>query len=184
MLIKSSMITFLLPQAVAMESAGFMNALTSAASAAPVVRKRKRVTAAKVFVYVVGVTFTLWWGLKKRFVYLFILVLFLLFFFLLLLLLLFADWNDYNYNSNIFSVKYQGRRKILCYCIIMLTFQWCCFCIHSWQMCCFRNHPYSLQKQFLVWTFQSSKNFLAGFILKNIICTSSLFNPTSFSRCK
>lgn len=32
-----------------MESAGFMNALTSAASAAPVVRKRKRVsTAAKV----------------------------------------------------------------------------------------------------------------------------------------
>lgn len=35
--------------AVAMESAGFMNALTSAASAAPVVRKRKRVsTAAKV----------------------------------------------------------------------------------------------------------------------------------------
>ena len=42
-----------------MESAGFMNALTSAASAAPVVRKRKRVTAAKVFVYVVGITFTL-----------------------------------------------------------------------------------------------------------------------------
>ena len=42
------MITFLLSQAVAMESAGFMNALTSAASAAPVVRKRKRVTAAKV----------------------------------------------------------------------------------------------------------------------------------------
>lgn len=35
-----------------MESAGFMNALTSAASAAPVVRKRKRVSAAKVFVYV------------------------------------------------------------------------------------------------------------------------------------
>ena len=36
--------------AVAMESAGFMNALTSAASAAPVVRKRKRVTtASKVF---------------------------------------------------------------------------------------------------------------------------------------
>ena len=53
------MITFLLSQAVAMESAGFMNALTSAASAAPVVRKRKRVTAAKVFVYVGGVTFTL-----------------------------------------------------------------------------------------------------------------------------
>ena len=66
------MITFLLSQAVAMESAGFMNALTSAASAAPVVRKRKRVTAAKVFVYVVGVTFTLWWGLRKLFVYLFI----------------------------------------------------------------------------------------------------------------
>lgn len=39
---------FLLSLAVAMESAGFMNALTSAASAAPV-RKRKRVsTAAKV----------------------------------------------------------------------------------------------------------------------------------------
>lgn len=35
------------PKPVAMESAGFMNALTSAASAAPVVRKRKRVTAAK-----------------------------------------------------------------------------------------------------------------------------------------
>ena len=35
-----------------MESAGFMNALTSAASAAPVVRKRKRVsTAAKVVFY-------------------------------------------------------------------------------------------------------------------------------------
>ena len=67
------MITFLLSQAVAMESAGFMNALTSAASAAPVVRKRKRVTAAKVFVYVVGVTFTLWWSItKKHFVYLFI----------------------------------------------------------------------------------------------------------------
>ena len=59
MLIKSSMITFLLSQAVAMESAGFMNALTSAASAAPVVRKRKRVTAAKVFVYIIAVTFTL-----------------------------------------------------------------------------------------------------------------------------
>ena len=72
MLIKSSMITFLLSQAVAMESAGFMNALTSAASAAPVVRKRKRVSAAKVFVYIVGVTFTLWWGLRKHFVYLFI----------------------------------------------------------------------------------------------------------------
>lgn len=72
MLIKISLITFLLSQAVAMESAGFMNALTSAASAAPVVRKRKRVTAAKVFVYVVGVTFTLWWGLRKLFVYLFI----------------------------------------------------------------------------------------------------------------
>ena len=37
-----------------MESAGFMNALTSAASAAPVVRKRKRVsTAAKVVSWVV-----------------------------------------------------------------------------------------------------------------------------------
>ena len=108
MLIKSSMITFLLSQAVAMESAGFMNALTSAASAAPVVRKRKRVTAAKVFVYVVGVTFTLWWGLRKLFVYLFIYL-----FTGILLLLLFADWNNYNYNSNIFSVKYQGRWKIL-----------------------------------------------------------------------
>ena len=32
--------------AVVMESAGFMNALTSAATAAPVVRKRKRVTTA------------------------------------------------------------------------------------------------------------------------------------------
>ena len=176
------MITFLLSQAVAMESAGFMNALTSAASAAPVVRKRKRVTAAKVFVYVVGVTFPLWWGLRKHFVYLFIYLFILLL--LLLLLLLFADWNNYNYNSNIFSVKYQGRWKILCYCIIMLTFQWWCYCIHSWQMCCFRNYPHSLHKQFLVWTFQSSKKFLVGFILKNIICTSSLLNPTSFSRCK
>ena len=42
---------FCLSTAVAMESAGFMNALTSAASAAPVVRKRKRAsTAAKVHV--------------------------------------------------------------------------------------------------------------------------------------
>ena len=40
-----------------MESAGFMNAL-SAASAAPVVRKRKRVTtAAKVVVYIIGMYF-------------------------------------------------------------------------------------------------------------------------------
>ncbi|XP_015764857.1 PREDICTED: dual specificity protein kinase shkD-like [Acropora digitifera] len=34
------------PKPVAMESAGFMNALTSAATAAPIVRKRKRVTTA------------------------------------------------------------------------------------------------------------------------------------------
>ena len=115
------------------------------------------------------------------FIYLFIYL-----FILLLLLLLFADWNNYNYNSNIFSVKYQGRWKILCYCIIMLTFQWCCYCIHSWQIKCVtsRNYPHSLHNQFLVWTFQSSKKFLVGFILKNIICTSSFLNATSFSRCK
>ena len=49
---------FYLP-AVAMESAGFMNALTSAATAAPIVRKRKRVTtAAKVF-------FCFWYALNN-----------------------------------------------------------------------------------------------------------------------
>ena len=39
-------VCFVYLPAVVMESAGFMNALTSAATAAPVVRKRKRVTTA------------------------------------------------------------------------------------------------------------------------------------------